>query len=102
VPLVRPSPSATADIEAVSVAPTQPEGDVSSARGRAGTPVAQVARSESWMPGPRVTRMESWTPRGVRPKAMKQAMQEPRRVGRSDRLGWRSDHRPPTSVPGVV
>jgi hypothetical protein len=60
VPLVRPSSTVTADVEAVLVAPALPEGDVSSA----GTP---------------------WAPRGAHSKSMKQAMKEPRTVGRSDR-----------------
>jgi hypothetical protein len=43
---VRPSPVAAADVEAVSVAPAQPEGDTSSAAGRAGTVEPWVARPE--------------------------------------------------------
>jgi hypothetical protein len=47
VPPVSPSPVAAADVEAVPMAPTQLEGDMSSAAGRGGTPESQVAWSES-------------------------------------------------------
>jgi hypothetical protein len=39
----RPSPAVAIDVEAVPVAPAQPEGDASSAAGRAGMPVPRVA-----------------------------------------------------------
>jgi hypothetical protein len=58
VPPVRPLPVATADVEAVRVAPTQPEGDASSARGRVGTSVPQEAWSESWTPRSHVVPVE--------------------------------------------
>jgi hypothetical protein len=48
-------------VEAMLVAPTQPEGDVSSA----GTPKSSEAQAESWNPGPRVALVESWAPCGV-------------------------------------
>jgi hypothetical protein len=44
---VWPSPVATADVEAVSVALTQPEGDASSGVGRARTPEPWVVQPES-------------------------------------------------------
>jgi hypothetical protein len=43
VPPVWPSPAATADVEAVSVAPAQPEGNASSA----GTSKSHETRAES-------------------------------------------------------
>jgi hypothetical protein len=80
VPQVWPSPTVTSDVEAVAVAPAQPEGDVSSAAGRAGTPVPRVARLELWSRmawvaswAPRGVRPKSWAPRGVRSKSTKQA-----------------------------
>jgi hypothetical protein len=51
VPPVWPSPAATADVEAVILALTQPEGDASSGVGRT--------------PGPRVVHMESRVPIGI-------------------------------------
>jgi hypothetical protein len=60
--LVRPSLAVTTKVEAVSVAPAQPEGDASSA----GTPEQWEVWEESWMPGPCVAQMESWAPRGER------------------------------------
>jgi hypothetical protein len=44
----------TNDVETVSVAPTQPEDDVGSVVGRAGTPEPWVAWPESWMLGSRM------------------------------------------------
>jgi hypothetical protein len=41
---------AVVDIEVVSVPPAQPEGDASSAAGRAGMPGPREVRPESWMP----------------------------------------------------
>jgi hypothetical protein len=72
-----------ADVEAVSVAPTQLEGDASSAVGRAGTPEPWVARPESWTPCG--VQPKSRAPHGRQPRSAKQATEELRRVGRSDR-----------------
>jgi hypothetical protein len=47
VPPIRPSPVATANVEAVEVAPAHSKGDTRSAAGRAGTPESRVARTES-------------------------------------------------------
>jgi hypothetical protein len=80
---------ATADVEAVSVAPAQPEGDTSSPAGRAGTPEPWVARPESWTP--RGVQPKLRVPHGRQPRSAKQAMEELGRVGWSDRLGSRSD-----------
>jgi hypothetical protein len=96
VPLVQPTPVATADVEAVSVAPAQPKVDASSV----GTPMPWEARAESSMSGPVeswmlcVARPKSWSPRRARQMLAKQAMKEPQRVGRFDYLGWRSDRQP--------
>jgi hypothetical protein len=54
------------DVEAVSVAPAQPEGDASSAAGRATTSVPRVVRPELWTSELRVARVESWAPIGAR------------------------------------
>jgi hypothetical protein len=53
------------DIEAVQVAPTQPEGDVSSAR----TPEPQEEQAESWTSGSRMARVEPWKLRWAQPKS---------------------------------
>jgi hypothetical protein len=58
VSLVQPSPTATADVEVVPVAPAQFEGDSISA-GRAGTPEAWVVWPESLTLGLCVVRVES-------------------------------------------
>jgi hypothetical protein len=47
------------DVEAVSVALVQPEGDASSAAGRAMTSMPRVVRSELWTSELRVARVES-------------------------------------------
>jgi hypothetical protein len=75
---------AIADVEAVSVALAQPEGDVSSAMGRARMPEPRVVRPELWTPRPRVARVELWPPHqarlklwascGAQPKPVRQAM----------------------------
>jgi hypothetical protein len=93
---------ASADVEAVSVAPAQPEGDASSAAGRAGTPELWLAQLKSWTP--RGVQPKLRAPRGRQTRSVKQATEELRRVGRSDRqllfrsrsdrLGSQSD-RPP-------
>jgi hypothetical protein len=49
----------TAEVEPVLVAPTQPEGDVSSA----GVLELQEAEVESWTTGPCMARVKSWVPR---------------------------------------
>jgi hypothetical protein len=84
------------------VAPVQPEGDVSSATGRARTPEPWMALSESWTSGPRVAREETRAPREALPKSWaphrgrpKQATKELRKAWRSNHLGSRSDHQPP-------
>jgi hypothetical protein len=59
VPPVCPSSAAAAGVEVVSVAPVKPDGDVSSAAGRAGTPKSLVAQPKSWVP------------RGARSKSVK-------------------------------
>jgi hypothetical protein len=41
-------PVTTANVEAVSVAPAEPEGDVSSEMGTARMPKPQVVQQESW------------------------------------------------------
>jgi hypothetical protein len=69
---------AAADVEAVSVAPAQPEGDASSAMGRAETP-------EPWVAWP-----DSWTSRGVQPKSRASHGRQGRAVG------------PPAPVLGAV
>jgi hypothetical protein len=79
----------SADVEAVSVAPAQPEGDASSAAGRAGTPESWVARPESWTP--RGVQPKSRAPYERQPRSAKQVTEEMRRVERSDRLGSWSD-----------
>jgi hypothetical protein len=86
---------ATADVDAVLVAPAQPEGDVISAAGRAGMSEPWVARLKSWMPGPCVAWVESRAPHGAQlklwvlhwrqPRPVKQEMEVLLRVGRSDR-----------------
>jgi hypothetical protein len=92
---------ATTDVEVVSVAPVQHEGDTSSAVGRDGTPEQQVARQESWTPRPCVARVDtgalrgaqpkSCMPHGVRPKLVQQATKEEHRVWRSNHLGMWPD-----------
>jgi hypothetical protein len=93
VALVRPSPAVTAEVETVSMAPTQPEGDASND----GTPEPREVWVESWTPGPHVARIEAWVLRRVRlklwasrgawRKSMRQPTMGPRGVGRSYRLG---------------
>jgi hypothetical protein len=61
VPLVRPSPAVTVEVEVVPVAPAQPEGDASSV----GMPELREARVESWTSGLRMSRVESWAPCGA-------------------------------------
>jgi hypothetical protein len=63
-------------------------GDASSVAGRAGKPEPRVVRLESWTSGPQP---KSWAPHGRRSRS---ATEELRRVGRSDRLGSRSDRQP--------
>jgi hypothetical protein len=50
VPLVWPSPTVTADVEVVLVAPAQPDGDA----------MPQEAWAELWTPGLRMAQVESW------------------------------------------
>jgi hypothetical protein len=90
VTLVRPSPVATTEVEAILVAPTQPKGEVSSA----GTSEPREARAESWTSGSRLARVGSWVSRGARWKSAKLVTKEPRRARWSDRLGWWSDDHP--------
>jgi hypothetical protein len=94
VPPIWHSSVAAADVEAVPVAPAQPEGDASSAAGRTGMPGLWVAWSESWTPGLCVACSESWPSCGARPKSVKQVMKVLQRARRSDRLGWRSGRQP--------
>jgi hypothetical protein len=61
VPLVRPSPIVTAEVEAVPVAPAQPEGDVRSA----GTSELREVRAKSWTLGPCMAWVELWVSRWV-------------------------------------
>jgi hypothetical protein len=77
VPPVWSSLAVIADVEVVSVALTQPKGNMSSAVGRAGMSELRVAWPESWTRGPHVAKVESWVPRGARLKMVKQATQEP-------------------------
>jgi hypothetical protein len=86
------------------MAPVQPEGDASSATGRAGTPKPRVAQPESWTPGPCVARVELL--RRVRQSDHQALFRRwsdylgsrlDRQLlfhGRSDRLGSRSDCSP--------
>jgi hypothetical protein len=59
----------TTDVEAVSVAPAQFDGDASSAVGRARTPEPRVVRLESWTPGSCMARVEMRAPHGAQPKS---------------------------------
>jgi hypothetical protein len=90
VTLVRPSPAATTEVEAILVASTQPEGDASSA----GTSEPREARAESWTSGSHLAWVGSWVSRGARWKSAKLVTKEPRRARRSDHLGWRSNDHP--------
>jgi flavin-binding protein dodecin len=94
----------TADVEVVSLAPTQPEDDVSNATSRARTSMPMVAWPESWTLRSCVARVDSWAlcgtqpkswaPHGARSKSVKHAMKELRRVRWSNHLRWQSNRQP--------
>jgi hypothetical protein len=76
---------ATTDVEVVSVAPVQHEGDTSSAVGRNGTLEQQVARQESWTPRPCVARVDTGALRGAQPKSCMSHGVRPKLVRRRQR-----------------